>query len=129
LHELIHWRTLVEKAQDFYSIIRRQLNLDHIIDYKLPTDSPFAGPPQGIGPLWAHELVAHQNGDAVANADNYRWYVLSKYWQLTCPEKNGGQGWGTAVDQLRPGPGTGDCPDAYDAPTSDSDPNPNTDPN
>ena len=126
LHELTHWRTLNIKAPDFDFYVQTKKNLNNIIDYFLPKNSPFRGPAHGYGAFNSHQLVDHANGDATINSDNYRWYALSKFWQLRCPEKNSGEGWGTAVDDSRPGPPVapedqpGRCPDEYNVPFVDA---------
>lgn len=114
LHELTHWRTLNMKSYYYTGAIREDLKLDHIFDY-------------AYGAFQSHLLVASLYAESAANADNYAYYAVSKYWQQKCPQKNGGKGWGTAVDDVLPGPpasDTGRCKDAYDAgPQIDCKPN------
>ena len=126
LHEWTHWRTLNMKAPDFEFLVQTKKRLNNIVDYYLPKNSAFRGPENGYGPFSAHQLVGHANSDSSVNSDNYQWYALSKFWQLRCPEKNNGQGWGTAVDNIRPGPPvapedqSGRCADEYDVPFMDA---------
>jgi len=60
--------------------------ITHTIDYS-SSASPLLksnNPPDGYGPANAAQLVINNQGDSVQNADNYRWYVVSKYWQWIC---------------------------------------------
>jgi hypothetical protein len=95
LHELTHFRTLNLKASFFLGQIQRGLGQNSIFDYQ-------------YGARGCHLLTNFQDARCAANADNYMFHALSKYWQKKCPEKNGGRGWGTAVDDNRPGPPVGD---------------------
>jgi hypothetical protein len=83
LHELIHWRLLTAPAPGFDDLVGTL-----VVDYIKPAANPhFADPPSGYGPQFAGQLVGHANGDARKNADNYRWYALSKYWHDRCKPK------------------------------------------
>ena len=125
LHELTHWRTLNVKAPDFEFYVQSKKNLNNLNDW-FRGNSGWSNPANGYGPLSAHQLVGHANGDATINSDNYQWYALSKVWQLRCPEKNNGQGWETAVSNDRPDTPVaseeqpGRCPDEYDVPFVDA---------
>jgi hypothetical protein len=92
------------KSYYYMGAIREDLKMDHIFDY-------------AYGAFQSHLLVDSLYPVSAGNADNYMYYAVSKYWQQKCPSKNGGKGWGTAVDNVisRPPPSdTGRCKDEYD---------------
>jgi hypothetical protein len=54
-----------------------------IIDYKNPPPILHSHFLQ-MRMILSAQLAQHGNGDARKNADNYRWYALSKYWSRKC---------------------------------------------
>lgn len=94
---MIHWRYLIRTAanqEDYDQIIPRDLYdlefdahyYDYPVDYRpgASIETRPNDPPDGYGPAHAAQLVLNNNGDSFDNADNYRWYVVSKYWQHIC---------------------------------------------
>ncbi len=82
LHELIHWRGLLEDIPDFFSFIFLSQTAEYLV-------SDFTGPqpPNGYG-TWNSQLLkkrAVSNPDdfksrpwpTLNNADNYVWYAVS----------------------------------------------------
>ena len=97
LHELIHWRYLVYDGPLFDEIVVEQEGVpdgENIIsDYDADSSNEFE-PPDGYGPYHTRLLAEHEgSSDAVNNADNYRWYAQSKFWQWRC-----GRSFGPAPD-------------------------------
>ncbi len=87
LHELIHWRFLVYDGPEFDQLIVEQQGVpdgENIISDYDSESSPEFEPPDGYGPYHTRQLRAHDNGDAVNNVDNYRWYAQSMYWKWKC---------------------------------------------
>lgn len=97
LHEVMHWRYLVRNGINqhvFDDVIKHNANVedkdgkkkveerDYIDDYiRDDYDDKDLDPPDGYGPANAASLVINQAKDSYRNADNYRWYVVSKFWQ------------------------------------------------
>lgn len=108
LHEMIHWRLLVRASnneQQFDAVITHDVWLpdpddedeleeeehDYIDDYnKNEYEDSDADPATGYGPANAHQLVLNGNYRSFRNADNYRWYAVSKYWSWRCTQATGG---------------------------------------
>jgi len=100
---MVHWRFLMRTAaiEELYDAVipvaqliwdsddedqGEEEKITHTIDYS-SSASPLLksnNPPDGYGPANAAQLVINNQGDSVQNADNYRWYVVSKYWQWIC---------------------------------------------
>ena len=101
LHEVIHWRYLLQDVADFDDVLMEYDDTDEgeniIIDFD-GGESSFMSPSDGYEPVHAHKLVGHGEGDAVNNADNYRWYAQSKYWSFMC-----GKCFGPARDNVKDG--------------------------
>lgn len=73
LHEFMHWTGLLENVPNFDDLIEEgEIGFPQIGDF------PGPDPPDGYGPLHAKQLKS------VENADNYRCYAESKYWQYRC---------------------------------------------
>jgi hypothetical protein len=73
LHELMHWTGLLENVPNFDDLIG-----EGDIGFPQIGDFPGPNPPDGYGPIHAKQLKS------VENADNYRCYAESKYWQYRC---------------------------------------------
>lgn len=109
LHEMVHWRLLVRDVNNeerFDAVITHTVLLpdpddsdkleeeerDYIDDYnKDEYEDPDIDPVTGYGPANAHELVINGNDVSFRNADNYRWYAVSKYWSWKCTQVANGQ--------------------------------------
>ena len=73
LHELMHWTWLLYNFPNFDDLIGQgAIGLPQIGDFPGPE------PADGYGSLHAKQLKS------VENADNYRCYAESKYWQYRC---------------------------------------------
>ncbi|EXJ93943.1 hypothetical protein A1O1_02336 [Capronia coronata CBS 617.96] len=81
LHELMHWSYLLEDMPGFSELIDKdEAGLPQIRDHSdLSSD-----PPDGMGAFHAKLLKDRGPFAAIQNADNYRWYTLSKYWSWKC---------------------------------------------
>lgn len=102
LHEMVHWRLLVRAENNrerFDAVIPHVVILpdpddedleieeehDYIDDYdRDQQEDPEIDPLTGYGPKNAHDLVVNGGGASFRNADNYRWYAVSKYWSWRC---------------------------------------------
>lgn len=102
VHEMIHWRLLVRdlnNKQKYDEIIPHTIYLpdpedeeedeevvqDFIDDYnKNEYKDPDIDPSTGYGPANTHLLVINGGMASFRNADNYRWYAVSKYWSWRC---------------------------------------------
>lgn len=113
LHEMIHWRQLIRAANNqerFDTVITHHVWIrepdpddpddyiyeeeehDYIDDYsKSEYQNPPANPQTGYGPKNAHDLVLNGNQASFRNADNYRWYAVSRYWSWKCTDANDGR--------------------------------------
>jgi hypothetical protein len=94
LHELIHWRYLLRDVPDFQDNLLDYLNEEVEEDEWIITDfdggdSSHFEPSDGYGPVHARQLVDHDDGDARNNADNYRWYAQTRYFQFVCGREFG----------------------------------------
>lgn len=97
LHEVLHWRYLVRDGWNqtpFDADIKhkvyvrdehgneREEERDYIDDYDRDQyEDKNTEPLDGYGPKNAASLVINQEKDSFRNADNYRWYIVSKFWQ------------------------------------------------
>lgn len=98
VHEAFRWRYICVNikggyAEDFNRIVYHRVKFDdgqvderyYIDDYHRfePEwhDDPELDPDDGYGPIHAHYLVENEQGDSYRNADNYRWYIVSLYWE------------------------------------------------
>jgi len=103
LHEMLHWNYLVrteENENQFDDLITHLVQdqddedeeeldeRDFIDDYsdEYYEDRPIT-PIDGYGPVNTAKLVVNNEGDSVQNADNYRWYMVSKTWEFICAEQ------------------------------------------
>ena len=101
LHELVHWRYLFDDIPGWNQHIRKSAiddpdNMRYIIDYSYATQlepGKYREPDNGYGPGHAHDVALHDiasNGpqagyhDGLNNADNYKWYAVSKWWARAC---------------------------------------------
>lgn len=109
LHEMMHWRLLVRATNNektFDAVIPHTVlypdplsedeyeeeEHDYIDDYdKDQYEDPDIDPTTGYGPTNAHELVINGEDASFRNADNYRWYAVSKYWSWRCTQAAKGQ--------------------------------------
>lgn len=109
LHEMVHWRKLVRtdnnKERWDAVVVHNQWiedpdeegkyeeeEIDIVTDYdKNNYKNPPAKPVTGYGPINAHQLALNGNRASFQNADNYRWYAVSKYWSWRCTWANGGK--------------------------------------
>jgi len=86
--------------------------VDITIDYhpdRFPYIKP-SDPRNGYGPRNAAQLVANNQGDSVRNTDNYRWYVVSKYWQWICRREFAKQDSEDKDDRMVPAGSNGQVP-------------------
>lgn len=93
LHEFIHWQYLLKDVTGYNDVVKLS-PVGVIDDYnynawrKWQPEVYWPDPPEnGYGPFNA--LVLNHNYNDIAhlgqvNADNYRWYVQSKWWSLQC---------------------------------------------
>lgn len=73
LHEIMHWSGLLENVPNFDDLIQEgEIGFPQIGDF------PGPNPPDGYGSFNAKQLKS------VENADNYRCYAESKFWQWKC---------------------------------------------
>ena len=73
LHEMMHWSGLLEDVPNFDDLIEEgEIGFPQIGDFQGPS------PPDGYGSFHAKQIKS------VENADNYRCYAESKYWQWKC---------------------------------------------
>lgn len=104
LHEMVHWRLLVRASnneEQFDEVIPHTVlvpdpndedelqeeDRDYIDDYdRNQYEDPDIDPRTGYGPTNAHELVINGDDACFRNADNYRWYAVSKYWSWKCTQ-------------------------------------------
>lgn len=81
LHELMHWTYLLETVDRFSSLIEPDEGGFHQIrDYSNPSGVPI----NGLGAFNAMQLKNRARYDAIQNADNFKWYALSKFWSWRC---------------------------------------------
>lgn len=81
LHELTHWSYLLETVPGFSELIEGDEGGFHQIkDYSNPGGTP----PNGLGAFHAMQLKDVRPYAAIQNADNFKWYALSKYWAWRC---------------------------------------------
>lgn len=120
---MFHWRYLIRTAanQEDYDLIIDRYYFDqefNLIPYNCPVDyRPSApegtrpnDPPDGYGPAHAAELVLNNEEDSLRNADNYRWYVVSKYWQWICKRQFDKQDDTMQDDRMIPSGSNGQVP-------------------
>lgn len=104
LHELMHWTYLLETIDRFSELIKPDEGGFHQIrDYSSPTGVP----PNGLGAFHAMQLKDHGPYAGIQNADNFKWYALSKYWSWRC-----GRAFGPALsdaDVYKRGPKGGEA--------------------
>ena len=98
LPEIIHWRYIFVLGIDDWIEVVTDYKEDEddekiIVDYDA-NEGSFMTPPSGYGPYNTRALASHRNGEAINNADNYRWYAPSKYFQWKC-----GRSFGPAPDE------------------------------
>lgn len=128
---MIHWRYLLrtqynEEAYD--QIITQELyvpsedededdegdleKVDITIDYEPDRfqDIKPNDPEDGYGPRNAAQLVINNQGDSVRNTDNYRWYIVTKYWQWICRREFAGQNDADQDDTMIPAGSNGQVP-------------------
>lgn len=98
LHEMLHWRYLVRDGRNqvpFDTVIKHTVYVkdeqgnqkeeerDYIDDYDRDVyEDKDIEPLDGYGPKNAASLVINNESDSFRNADNYRWYIVSKFWQV-----------------------------------------------
>lgn len=81
LHELMHWSYLLKDTPGFSDLIDKdEAGLPQVRDFSQPQSHP----PDGMGAFHARLLKDFGPYVAIQNADNYRWYALSKYWSWKC---------------------------------------------
>ncbi|KAK5050403.1 hypothetical protein LTR84_003684 [Exophiala bonariae] len=81
LHELTHWSYLLENIPGFSDLIEGDEGGFHQIkDYSNPGGTP----PNGLGAFHALQLRNVGPYTSIQNADNFKWYALSKYWAWRC---------------------------------------------
>ncbi|KAK5939388.1 hypothetical protein PMZ80_008692 [Knufia obscura] len=125
LHEMFHWEYMVriEKNQVIFDDLVEPTiedpdnddkleDRDYIDDYDTAhySGKPFNEPPDGYGPANAAQLRGNGFGDAWQNADNYRWYVVSRYWQFVCTKLFGRQTDRSKDDKMIPPGSKGQVP-------------------
>jgi len=81
LHELMHWTYLLQTVDGFSSLIEPdEGGFRQIRDYSDPNGAPV----NGLGASNAMQLKNRGQYAAIQNADNFKWYALSKYWSWRC---------------------------------------------
>lgn len=121
LHEMVHWRILCrasDNEQEWDQVIPHVLDgldepttVDWIDDYLYDEyHDKNIDPSDGYGPIHAWDLVINDVGDSFPNADNYRWYAVSKYWMYRCNKHFGQQTDEEHEDRMVPAGANGQVP-------------------